>query len=383
MSVKLDGAQYKQLSKLIRLLFKPKELTWLLRFAFNKSIYDITLADDYQGIVFDVIGDSQRKGWTLELINALREARPDDPLLFGFSQQFDLVTENTPDRSALEKIIIKTDTFLDVMEWRTHLGQIERQVCAIRLNGQPAGTGFLLGPNVIMTNYHVVEDVIKKKLGSEAVTAVFDYKKLANGNELNTGKSYGLAEDWLIDSSPYSEIDLVPISQKMTAPQPDELDYAILRLKGSPGSQKLSDPEDPDSPTRGWLKPHLPKHNFREKPALFIMQHPSGMPLKLALNTKSVLDVNSNQTRVIYQTNTEPGSSGSPCFDQDWNLVALHHSGDPTKMPTWNEGIPFTAIMALLEQRGKVDELGRQNSAADAVVDNQSDDDVMADLYAN
>jgi V8-like Glu-specific endopeptidase len=31
---------------------------------------------------------------------------------------------------------------------------------------------------------------------------------------------------------------------------------------------------------------------------------------------------------VRYAVNTEPGTSGSPVFDKDWRLVALHHLGD-------------------------------------------------------
>jgi V8-like Glu-specific endopeptidase len=64
-------------------------------------------------------------------------------------------------------------------------------------------------------------------------------------------------------------------------------------------------------------------------------------------------------TRVRYRTNTEGGSSGSPCFDADWNLIALHHLGDPNfSTPTYNQGIPFTAIVDLLEKREKKHLLG-------------------------
>ena len=41
-------------------------------------------------------------------------------------------------------------------------------------------------------------------------------------------------------------------------------------------------------------------------------QHPEGTPLKLALDTEAVISLNANNTRVLYSTNTEPGSSGSP-----------------------------------------------------------------------
>jgi hypothetical protein len=81
--------------------------------------------------------------------------------------------------------------------------------------------------------------------------------------------------------------------------------------------------------------------------------------LKLALDTEAVIGVNDSGTRVRYRTNTDEGSSGSPCFDDRWNLVALHHAGDPKFAPLYhpeyNQGIPFAAIRALLEQRNKLD----------------------------
>ncbi len=55
---------------------------------------------------------------------------------------------------------------------------------------------------------------------------------------------------------------------------------------------------------------------------------------------------------MTYRTNTQLGSSGAPCFDMDWNLVALHHSGEAEFSPTYNEGIPIAAVSALLRKRG-------------------------------
>jgi hypothetical protein len=84
---------------------------------------------------------------------------------------------------------------------------------------------------------------------------------------------------------------------------------------------------------------------------LAILHHPLGAPIKLAFDTQAVLSV--NPTRVRYTTNTDQGSSGSPCFDQDWGLVALHHFGDPLhQQAEFNQGVPITAIRARLTRTG-------------------------------
>src|SRR5204863_1924748 len=82
---------------------------------------------------------------------------------------------------------------------------------------------------------------------------------------------------------------------------------------------------------------------------LFIIQHPKGEPIKLNLDTNSIIGlVDDRRLRVRYATNSEPGSSGSPCFDQNWQLIALHHAGDHEFAPQYNEGIPIDAIVRRL-----------------------------------
>jgi hypothetical protein len=171
---------------------------------------------------------------------------------------------------------------------------------------------------------------------------------------LNQGKIYHVSTengDWLIDYSPYSPVDLEP-EPKSGLPEIDQLDYALLRVEGAPGDAGLGESPEPGAPIRGWIAIPDTAYDFPSDTPLFIAQHPKGTPLKLALDTNAVIELNENQTRVTYRTNTDPGSSGSPVFDQNWNLVALHHSGDPDSiMPTYNEGIPLHAIASLLAQR--------------------------------
>lgn len=335
----------------------------MLRFHLDMNLERISsLSNDYDRIAFDLIGYAERTGKLNELLLGARAMNPKNDQLFAFSQQFGLAP-GTPERPQLEALIRSSNSHLDIAVWREKLGLLESQVCSIEIDGQHMGTGFLMGPSVVMTNYHVLMDVIDGPIEPSRVGLRFDFKVLSTGEVANAGVYYDLAHDWLIDHSPYSQIDLMPMP-KNGLPADDELDYALIRVDGEPGRAAIGGKEaviEPGIPTRGWMTPE-PNHAFTHNPALFIVQHPSGQPLKLALDTDAVTDVNDNQTRVYYRTNTEPGSSGSPCFDQNWNLVALHHSGDPnSQMPEWNEGIPFAPILSLLRARDLDSQLGDSN----------------------
>ncbi len=85
-----------------------------------------------------------------------------------------------------------------------------------------------------------------------------------------------------------------------------------------------------------------------------IIQHPLGGPKMLSIEPRLVAFV--GEGRLQYLTDTQPGSSGSPVFDLEWNLVGLHHSGGWIREPsddsdkTWfrNEGILIERILGAL-----------------------------------
>jgi hypothetical protein len=82
-----------------------------------------------------------------------------------------------------------------------------------------------------------------------------------------------------------------------------------------------------------------------------------------------LVEFNGNRTRVRYRVNTEPGSSGSPCFDRNWDIVALHHAGaykDDAK-DRFNQGIPIGRIVADLRSQGIDPSALKPPAAADVV----------------
>jgi V8-like Glu-specific endopeptidase len=61
------------------------------------------------------------------------------------------------------------------------------------------------------------------------------------------------------------------------------------------------------------------------KQRAYIIGHPRGRKLSFSIHDNFLLD---HDERVLhYRSPTEPGSSGSPVFNDDWELIGLHHRG--------------------------------------------------------
>jgi hypothetical protein len=323
------------------------------------------LGDDANEIVARVLDKANRYGWLADLVKAMREENPANPELYAFAEeQFGLGVLATPRKDRLQRVINETNSFLDVAKWRSALGVIEPRVCRITAHeGSTAlGTGFLVGPSAVLTNFHVIEPVLNGNLAAAGLRAQFDYKVMPGAAAPDQGRLIALAvgDGWLIDKSPYAESDLTTGSA--TLPTAEELDYAILRLNSAIGSEPIGNTTALDPALRGWIDiTQSAKTPPEQDSPVFIVQHPKGEPLKLALDTKSVIGFNQNKTRLRYRTNTEPGSSGSPVFNQNWELIALHHVGDPAyselHKPEYNQGVPIGLIAKLLEARGKLAKL--------------------------
>ena len=167
-------------------------------------------------------------------------------------------------------------------------------------------------------------------------------KVLADGSRSEGAVVRLQSANWRVDDSPYSQAEAEDQPDR-ELPSLDQLDYAVLRLERSVGNEAIGNNPSPGAPPRGWIKLNGQPPLEQGMP-LLIAQHPNGSPLKLAFDTKSLIGVNGNGTRVRYATNTEHGSSGSPCFNIDWQLVALHHLGDPAWKSQFNEGVPIGVI---------------------------------------
>jgi hypothetical protein len=315
---------------------RRSELERMLLYKLDWRLDDFAGNGGLKEVVHQLLVHAESVGGMSALVQAAHRMNPGNPRLKSYYETHFSVP---PSPAALEKIVRNELQFQDFAQWQKRQQEILRQVCRIEVDGEAIGTGFLVGKAAVLTNLHVITDADDAPVSPDRITCRFDYSSVTA-----PGQVCALGTKGVIASSPWSPEDLFP--DPKDDPSEEHLDFALLHLAEAVGE------------ARG----HLPLSNkaypFRPRTPLFIVQHPDGEPIRVAIDTQAVLKVNGNRTRVRYRTNTLGGSSGSPCFDSSWELVALHHSGDPAyhhkgeAFGRYNEGIPIDRIRARIEALG-------------------------------
>ena len=333
--------------------FNHDDLAQMLRLKMGIKIgEELNFTKGLKFVVTELIDIAISGGWFVKLLLSAREYRPGNTYLKNIATKLNIVKpepiikenidviKDVQGDKLLEKIVRKRAPFIPFDKYIKELSAIGAQIARIEIPaGIEAGTGWLVGPNLLLTAYHVIEAIHNNTngLNQHDLSFRFDYT-IANG----TGRiCEAAATNWLIDHSPYSQHDLQPSTQD---PLPGELDYALIELAENIGEEILA-----SGLKRGWIE--IPEHPVAMSPDDFVMipQHPDGRPLELAFG--ELLKYNKAANRVQYDTSTEPGSSGSPCFDISLQPFALHHASGPAKNLDYNQGVPLREIIKLMKQK--------------------------------
>ncbi len=230
-----------------------------------------------------------------------------------------------------------------------------RHICRIdieRIGGTfAAGTGFLVGPNLVLTNYHVIEE---KEEQPQHIVCRFDYLDVDPSNFTISDQIRVLE---VLARKRYSESEQRGeyTSQSTIHPTDEQLDYALLKLSESTGKKAYKTRDG--VVRRSWIKLSSIKPSIRSQSKVYILQHPKGRPLRHA--DGPLTNEQPAPTRIRYKTTTDYGSSGSPCFQFSAAkcepvVVALHNYGDPGwgkgASPEFNHGIPIELIVQDIER---------------------------------
>ncbi len=157
------------------------------------------------------------------------------------------------------------------------------------------GTGFMISPRLLMTNAHV----------------------LLNKDEGNNS---------FVEFNFEDDVQSVPKQKTIFSLRADEffyryedLDVAVVAV--SPTDIRATVGLD----HFGFIR--LRKESGKALPGehVSIIQHPNGRSKEIACRANKI--IRREGIYVHYQTDTDRGSSGSPVFTDEWEIVALHHAG--------------------------------------------------------
>ena len=215
------------------------------------------------------------------------------------------------------------------------------------------GTGFMIAPNILITNNHVINSIEQAK----SFRLRMNYQRDLDGQ---------------ID--PFFEFDFLPEKYFVTD---EHLDFTIISVKPRDITGKINLDEF------GYLKMFEASGKITKDEFAAIIQHPDGKPKQTSFFKNKVEYVDDKEF-ITYSTDTSNGSSGSPVFNYDWVVFALHHSGIPSSIDEVrgnsaneidessfsreaNEGIRVSAIMKKMKELHPVC-YGIINAAANAPI---------------
>lgn len=244
-----------------------------------------------------------------------------------------------------------------------------RCVARIVVNGTPSATGFLLPDNWLLTNHHVLPN--EETAAAPKTFAQFDFQFDPESGQLQDVIQFPFD---LSAGLPTSDLD-----------DNGGDDWTLVKLtandRGTANAQL------------GWIPiEEIPASNGDRA---HIVQHPDGREKEY----DSGVVIDCPDGRLIYDTETEGGSSGSPVFNSSWQLIGLHFSSGGTRRDPEtgrnrlvNKGIAINRVIDGLKRHNLwpleterpqiAEERGPMSAASDWYIDREADEELL-EYYRN
>ncbi|MFI7700533.1 trypsin-like serine peptidase [Nonomuraea sp. NPDC049480] len=204
------------------------------------------------------------------------------------------------DRPAMHERILGVAKDLQAWSFLPRGARAARTVAriSVRENGHepPIGTGFLVSPRLLLTNHHV----FPHPEAARQAFVEFDAQVTVD-NMLDLPRRFTLEPDVFFVAD-------------------EGLDFALVLVSADAYGR-------PAGQTFGWNRLSVQLGKLVIGEPVNIIGHPSGRLKEISIR-ENRLEARLDHF-IQYQTDTEPGSSGSPVFNDQWEVTALHHSGVP------------------------------------------------------
>jgi V8-like Glu-specific endopeptidase len=189
--------------------------------------------------------------------------------------------------------------------------------------GDAYGTGFLVAESLFITNNHV----IPTKEFAKKIEVQFNVQNDTKGRPL-----------------PIDPFAFDPDSFFLTLP---ELDFTLIRLKPRDYPREGITSQYPGA-TWGTIRLTFDLL-FAPRMPLNIIQHPKGRAKEIALQDNNLVTLHNDV--LLYTTDTDQGSSGSPVFNNSWQVIGLHNSAGEKVDGEYinNQGIRIDRIVQYLK----------------------------------
>ncbi len=249
------------------------------------------------------------------------------------SHELNQPRESLPEKISKEFIKDRLEAFKDKRNYIDSIFlknalSVSRSVCRLEWHKRGVGTGVLLAEDLILTNYHVInaDQSANIKTRLEQFEIRFGAVKMEDG-----GVSAGNLVIKLNSTNPlvlHSDIN--------------DLDFAILRL-----CTPIKENQDIET-AKFSIEPICIGQSAN------IVHYPLGGPMQYSLRHNEILAVDNK--RFYYLSDTEEGSSGSPVFSDNWNVIGIHRAGGlldektGDKVLEGNQGIPFTILYEKIQK---------------------------------
>jgi hypothetical protein len=214
-------------------IFTPESLRWFLRLRLHQSLDALAPSEaaDFSGSVDRLVSALESRGLLLELVARCREVAPGDPSLLRVAAAVGLVTPLSGDLATIESRLRTAG--LEPATWQHTLGELEGQVCLVRAGKETWGTGFLVGPDLVLTAASLVGHYPAERLRCQ-----FGAQVSRDGELVTPGTWYEASE-----------------AVATGGPSDDVAQWALLRVAGSPGVQPIGGDlvESATGTLRGWV----------------------------------------------------------------------------------------------------------------------------------